>query len=61
MAQGKNEEARAFLVRFHGRGDPNSAVVALEWAEFSEDIAVSILPVSLARSPLDSILSGLAG
>lgn len=32
MAAGREEEARAFLTRFHGSGDPNDPLVELEWA-----------------------------
>ncbi|KAG8906588.1 hypothetical protein FRB99_006543 [Tulasnella sp. 403] len=38
MAAGREDEARAFLVRFHGAGDPHDPVVELEWAEFKEAI-----------------------
>jgi len=38
MAQGREEEAKAFLVRFHGAGDPNSPYVTLQWQEFRESI-----------------------
>ncbi|SGZ22503.1 BQ5605_C022g09497 [Microbotryum silenes-dioicae] len=40
IANGRDDEARAFLVKFHGNGDPNSAIVELEWAEMVEDIKV---------------------
>ncbi|KAG9102966.1 hypothetical protein FRC07_010112, partial [Ceratobasidium sp. 392] len=40
MANFCEEAARAFLVRFHGGGDPSSALVELEWREFKEDIAI---------------------
>ncbi|GAA6012640.1 hypothetical protein JCM10207_009065 [Rhodosporidiobolus poonsookiae] len=32
-AQGRNEEAHAWLVKYHGNGDENDALVALEWEE----------------------------
>ncbi|KDE04445.1 hypothetical protein MVLG_05093 [Microbotryum lychnidis-dioicae p1A1 Lamole] len=38
IAQGRGEEARAFLVKYHGNGDPTSAIVELEWSEMVEDI-----------------------
>ncbi|SCZ95004.1 BZ3500_MvSof-1268-A1-R1_Chr11-3g03536 [Microbotryum saponariae] len=38
IAQGRGEEARAFLVKYHGNGDPASAIVELEWSEMVEDI-----------------------
>jgi hypothetical protein len=40
MQNGHEEKARAFLTRFHGGGDPNNAVVELEWIEFKEQIAI---------------------
>ncbi|RSH89849.1 hypothetical protein EHS25_001835 [Saitozyma podzolica] len=33
------DEAMAFLEKYHGNKDPDSAVVALEWQEFEENIA----------------------
>ncbi|KAL2193693.1 general substrate transporter [Corynascus similis CBS 632.67] len=38
MANGKDEEALAFLVRYHGNGDPNSRLVRLEYEEMKEGI-----------------------
>ncbi|KAF8761349.1 General substrate transporter [Rhizoctonia solani] len=40
MANERDEEARAFLVRYHGGGDANSPLVELEWHEFKEGIEV---------------------
>lgn len=40
-AQGREEEARAFIVRFHGASDPHSPYVALELKEFKESIALN--------------------
>lgn len=40
LANERDEEARNFLVRFHGNGDPNHPLVALEWEEFKEGISV---------------------
>lgn len=40
MAAGRDEDARAFLTRFHGSGNPNDPVVELEWVEFKEGIAL---------------------
>ncbi|KAF8708412.1 General substrate transporter, partial [Rhizoctonia solani] len=40
MANERDEEARAFLVRYHGGGDVNSPLVELEWHEFKEGIEV---------------------
>ncbi|EJD53532.1 putative MFS lactose permease [Auricularia subglabra TFB-10046 SS5] len=37
-AQGREEEARAFLVRFHGAGDPNSPYITLQVQEFIDSI-----------------------
>jgi MFS family permease len=34
MAQGRNEEALAILVKYHGFGNPDSRVVQLEYAEY---------------------------
>ncbi|KAH8118263.1 general substrate transporter [Phellopilus nigrolimitatus] len=38
LANSRDEEARAFLNRFHGGGDPRHPVVELEWHEFKESI-----------------------
>lgn len=38
MANGREEEALAFLVKYHGNGDPNSRLVRLEIEEFREGI-----------------------
>ncbi|KAG8743615.1 hypothetical protein FRC10_011678 [Ceratobasidium sp. 414] len=40
MANSRDEEARAFLVRYHGGGDPNSPLVELEWNEFKQGIEI---------------------
>jgi hypothetical protein len=31
VANSRDEEAKAFLTRFHGGGDPDDALVKLEW------------------------------
>jgi sugar porter (SP) family MFS transporter len=41
IAQGRDEEAHAFLVKYHGAGDPNSPYVSLQYAEFKESISVN--------------------
>lgn len=41
MAQGREEEAYAFLVKYHGNGNANSQLVALEIEEFKEQISIS--------------------
>ena len=38
MQNGRSEEARAFLVKYHGNNDPHSPLVKLEWEEFQEKI-----------------------
>jgi len=38
IAQGMEDEARAFLVKYHGNNDPNSALVNLEIQEMKEGI-----------------------
>lgn len=38
MANGREEEAIAFLVKYHGNGDPNSRLVRLEVEEMREGI-----------------------
>ena len=38
MANGREEEALAFLVKYHGNGDPNSRLVRLEIEEMREGI-----------------------
>lgn len=40
MQNGRYEEAHAFLVKFHGNGDPHSPLVKLEFDEFKEGIAL---------------------
>ncbi|KAI0793791.1 general substrate transporter [Fomes fomentarius] len=40
VGQGRIEEARDILVKYHGDGDPNSAIVALEMEEMLEVISV---------------------
>lgn len=40
MANGREEEALAFLTKYHGNGDPDSALVQLQWVEFKENIKV---------------------
>lgn len=40
MANGREEQAQAFLVKYHGNGDPGSKLVALQIQEFQEHIAV---------------------
>lgn len=39
MANGRQEEAIAFLVKYHGNGDPNSKLVELETREMVENIS----------------------
>lgn len=41
LANERDEEARAFLTRFHGGGDPNHPVVEVEWREFKESISIT--------------------
>ncbi|KDQ17763.1 hypothetical protein BOTBODRAFT_582547 [Botryobasidium botryosum FD-172 SS1] len=41
MANGKDEQAMAFLTKYHGAGDPDDPVVKLEWAEFKQNISVN--------------------
>jgi len=31
VANDRDDEAMAFLVKYHGGGDPNSAIVKLQW------------------------------
>lgn len=38
LANSRDEEAKDFLVRYHGNGDPNHPIVQLEWQEFKENI-----------------------
>jgi len=40
MAQGRDEEALAFLTKYHGAGDEQNAVVQLEYLEFKEAIEI---------------------
>ena len=38
IANGREDEAVDFLIKYHGNGDPNSKLVALEIAEMRENI-----------------------
>lgn len=38
MANGKDDEALDFLVKYHGNGDPNSRLVLLELEEMRDGI-----------------------
>lgn len=38
MANGKEEQARDFLIKYHGNGDPNSRLVLLELEEMKDGI-----------------------
>jgi hypothetical protein len=40
LAQGREEEAVAFLVKYHGNGDPNARLVRLEVEEMKEGIRI---------------------
>jgi MFS family permease len=40
LAQGREEEALAFLVKYHGNGDPNARLVRLEIEEMKEGIRI---------------------
>ena len=40
MAQGRDDEALAFLTKYHGAGDVNDPVVQLEYMEFKESIEI---------------------
>ncbi|KAJ5794055.1 Major facilitator superfamily domain general substrate transporter [Penicillium paradoxum] len=40
IANGRNEEAIAFLVKYHGNGDPNARLVRLEIEEMKEGIRI---------------------
>jgi hypothetical protein len=39
LANGREDEAHAFLVRFHGNNDPNHPLVVAEWREMKEGIS----------------------
>ena len=39
MANGREDDALSFLIKYHGGGDPDSKLVALEIAEFRESIS----------------------
>jgi MFS family permease len=41
MANGREDQAYAFLVKYHGNGNPDSKLVTLEIAEFKEQISIS--------------------
>lgn len=40
LAQGREEEALAFLTKYHGNGDPNARLVRLEIEEMKEGIRI---------------------
>jgi hypothetical protein len=40
MANGREDQALAFLTKYHGNGNPNSKLVALQIQEFREGIAL---------------------
>jgi hypothetical protein len=40
LAQGRDQEAEAFLVKYHGNGDPNARLVRLEIEEMKEGIRI---------------------
>lgn len=40
IAQGREEEAAAFLTKYHGNGDPNARLVRLEIEEMKEGIRI---------------------
>jgi MFS family permease len=40
IANSRDEEALAFLVKYHGCGNKDDPLVALEWREFKENIAI---------------------
>lgn len=40
MAQGRDEQALAFLTKYHGAGDEQDPVVQLEYMEFKEAIEI---------------------
>lgn len=41
ISQGRTEEARAVLAKYHGNGDPHAPLVELEWKEFEESIMLN--------------------
>lgn len=41
MQNNKKRQALDLLIKYHGNKDPNSAVVALEWAEWEENISIN--------------------
>ena len=41
MANGRDDEARAFLVRFHGGGDPTHPLIDVQWKEFKQSISIN--------------------
>lgn len=40
LTQGREDEALAFLVKYHGNGDPNARLVRLEIEEMKEGIRI---------------------
>lgn len=40
LAQGRDDEALSFLVKYHGNGDPNARLVRLEIEEMKEGIRI---------------------
>lgn len=58
MATGKTEQAKAILVKYHGNGDVNAPLVALEMREFEEAIELDASDKRWYASiePLSSLL-----
>lgn len=52
IANGREEEAVAFLIKYHGNGDPNSRLVQLEVDEMKDGIRQD----GIDKRPLDCTL-----
>lgn len=44
MSKGREEEAMAFLVKYHGNGDPEDALVLFEFEEMKAAITIEKVP-----------------
>lgn len=58
MSRGREEEAHAFLTRFHGGGDPNAPIVKLELEEMRNSYQENKMEAWYDYSPLVATHSG---
>ena len=61
MANGREEEAKAFLIKYHGNNDPNSALVRLEIEEMQEQMKTLVAADSSVAGDMHSSGKSLQG